>query len=165
MTAQSSTHDLTQRTVDLALTNVEEGGKPFACVIVDQATGEVVHEATNQVSQSGDLTAHAEITAIRELVTKGRTDLTGCDVYITAYPCPMCLGALYYAAPEHVYYAASRDQEDKHYEDGGRYMTLATFYDEYKKPSGEQNLPSTHIQLKDPTGSFRLWTTRNEATS
>ncbi|MEO5652082.1 MAG: nucleoside deaminase [Marmoricola sp.] len=152
----------TQRTVDLALTNVENGGKPFACVVVDRESGKVVHEATNQVSQTGDVTSHAEITAIRELAASGRTDLSGCDVYVTAYPCPMCLGALYYAAPERVYYAASRDQEDEHYEDGGRYMTLATFYDEYVKAASEQNLPSTHVPTEDPTAPFRLWTSRNE---
>lgn len=158
----SSTATFTERTVDLALTNVDRGGKPFACVVVDRDTGLVIHEATNQVSQTGDVSAHAEITAIRELAATGRTDLTGCDVYVTAYPCPMCLGALYYAAPEQVYYAASREQEGEHYEDGGRYMTLGTFYDEYTKPAAEQSLPSKHIATEDPTAAFRLWTSRND---
>lgn len=161
MSDESNTVNFTQRTVDLALANVENGGKPFACVVVDRASGQVVQEATNQVSQTGDVSAHAEITAIRELAAVGRTDLSGCDVYVTAYPCPMCLGALYYAAPEQVYYAASRDQEGEHYEDGGRYMTLGTFYDEYAKPATEQNLPSQHITTQDPTAAFRLWTSRN----
>ena len=102
MSEQSTRATVTQRAVDLAMSNVEAGGKPFACVVVDHDSGEVLHEATNQVSQSGDVTAHAEITAIRELAAAGRTDLAGCDVYITAYPCPMCLGALYYAAPEQI---------------------------------------------------------------
>jgi len=74
----------------------------------------------------------------------------------------MCLGALYYAAPEQVYYAASRDQEGEHYEDGGRYMTLASFYGEYAKPPSEQNLPSAHVPVDDPTIPFRLWTSRND---
>ncbi|MEP7091747.1 MAG: nucleoside deaminase [Nocardioidaceae bacterium] len=163
MAENDTTSTFTQRAVDLALTNVEAGGKPFACVVVDRKTGMVLHEATNQVSQTGDVSAHAEITAIRELATAGRTDLKGCDVYVTAYPCPMCLGALYYAAPEQVYYAASRDQEDRHYEDGGRYMTLATFYDEYTKPASERNLPSTHVTTDDPMAPFRLWTSRNDS--
>lgn len=161
MSDTDQTATITQRTVDLALTNVEEGGKPFACVVVDRNSGQVIHEATNQVSQTGDVTAHAEITAIRELAATGRTDLTGCDVYVTAYPCPMCLGALYYAAPEQVYYAASRDQEGEHYEDGGRYMTLGTFYAEYTKPAAEQSLPSEHIATEDPAAAFRLWTSRH----
>ncbi len=68
---------LVQRTVDLALENVENGGKPFACIVVDEASLEIVHEATNQVAQTGDVTAHAEITAIRALAAAGRTDLAG----------------------------------------------------------------------------------------
>ena len=156
-TAGTST-SYTQRTVDLAVENVEAGGKPFACVVVDRATGSVVHEATNQVSQTGDVTAHAEITAIRELARAGRTSLAGCDVYVTAYPCPMCLGALYYAEPEQVLYAASREQEGEEYEDGGRYMTLATFYDEVAAPAPEQSLPSSLVATADPTAPFRLWT-------
>ena len=159
--SEHRTTELAQRTIDLALANVEEGGKPFACLVVDQKSGEVLHEATNQVTQSGDVSAHAEITAIRELAATGRTDLTGCDVYVTAYPCPMCLGALYYAAPERVHYAASRAQEGEHYEDGGRYMTLDTFYDEYAKSPAEQELPSTHVPTDDPTVAFRRWTSRH----
>ncbi|WP_048307248.1 nucleoside deaminase [Halomonas sp. PR-M31] len=162
MSRKNTPETLTQRSVELALNNVEEGGKPFACIVVDQKSGEILHEATNQVSQSGDLSAHAEITAIRELAAKGRTDLSGCEVYITAYPCPMCLGALYYAAPEQVYYAASREQEGEHYEDGGRYMKLLTFYDEFAKPASQQNLPSTQVSVEDPTAPFRLWTSRND---
>lgn len=154
---------LAQRTIDLALANVDEGGKPFACIVVDRESGEVLHEATNQVSQAGDMTAHAEITAIRELAATGRSDLTGCDVYVTAYPCPMCLGALYYAAPERVYFAASREQEDQEYEDGGRYMRLSTFYDEVAKSAAAQNLPSEQVEVDDPTAAFRAWTARHGA--
>lgn len=149
---------LPQRTLTLALTNVEEGGKPFACVVVDATTGEVLVEATNQVAQSGDPTAHAEIVAIRALAAAGRGDLTGCDVYVTAYPCPMCLGALYYAAPEQVVFAATREQEGEHYEDGGRYMSLATFYDEYAKDPAERALPTAQGATDDPTAPFRAWT-------
>ncbi|MCB8889077.1 nucleoside deaminase [Vreelandella malpeensis] len=160
MAQQHTPETLIQRSVELALNNVKEGGKPFACIVVDRQSGEIVHEATNQVAQSGDLTAHAEITAIRELAAQGRTNLNGCDVYITAYPCPMCLGALYYASPEQVYFAATREQEGEHYEDGGRYMTLATFYEEFAKPIAQQNLSFTQVDVEDPTAPFRLWTHR-----
>lgn len=86
MTQRNIPETLVQRCVELSLNNVEDGGKPFTCIVVDQQSGEILHEATNQVSQSGDVSAHAEITAIRELAAKGQTDLSGCDVYITAYP-------------------------------------------------------------------------------
>lgn len=153
--APSSEH--VRRSVDLALANVDEGGKPFATIVVDSSTGDVLHEATNQVAQSGDLTAHAEITAIRELAAQGRIDLSGCDVYVTAYPCPMCLGALYYAAPERVVYAATREQEGAHYEDGGRYMTLDSFYDEYAKTPDKRALSAEQGDHDDPTAPFRSW--------
>jgi guanine deaminase len=146
-----------QRTVDLALQNVAEGGKPFACVVVDAASGEVLVEATNQVAQRGDTTAHAEIEAIRTLAGRGRGDLAGCDVYVTAYPCPMCLGALYHAEPERVVYAASREQEDEFYEDGNRYVRLATFYDEYAKPPSARSLPAHQAGVGNPQAPFRAY--------
>ena len=152
---------LVRRSVDLALENVAAGGKPFACLVVDAGTGEVLHEATNQVSRTGDVTAHAEVVALRELATAGRTDLAGCDVYVTAYPCPMCLGALYYAAPERVVHAATREQEGEHYEDGGRYMTLATFYDEYARPPSARARPAEQGTTDDPVAPFREWTRRH----
>lgn len=153
------TDSVAQRTVSLALDNVADGGKPFACIVVEAATGEVLTEATNQVAQSGDKTAHAEIVAIRDLAARGRTDLSGCNVYVTAYPCPMCLGALYYAAPEQVIFAATREQENEHYEDGGRYMSLSTFYDEYAKAPEDRALPTSQAETSDASAPFRAWTT------
>lgn len=147
-------NDLTTRAVDLAVQNVADGGKPFACLVVDRTSGQVLVAATNQVAQSGDPTAHAEITAIRQVAASGRSTLKGCDVYVTAYPCPMCLGALYYAAPEQVVFAATREQEGEHYEDGNRYMSLATFYDEYAKPAVERSLPVRQQDVPDPVASF-----------
>ena len=146
------------RSVELARTNVAQGGRPFACIVVDAASGAVVAEATNQVQQTGDRTAHAEITAIRELAAAGRTDLRGCDLYVTAYPCPMCLGALYYAEPERIVFAASREQEDEHYEDGGRYTTLAGFYDEMALTPDARSLPSVHASHPHPTAPFEEFT-------
>lgn len=154
---------LPQRTLTLALDNVAAGGKPFACIVVDATSGAVLAEAANQVAQSGDPTAHAEIVAIRELAAQGRSDLAGCDVYVTAYPCPMCLGALYYAAPEQVVFAATREQEGAHYEDGNRYMSLATFYDEYAKAPTQRALPTTQGATEDPAAPFRAWTSAHPA--
>lgn len=149
---------LSARTIELALDNVAQGGKPFACIVVSAEDGDVLVEATNQVAQSGDKSAHAEIVAIRELASRGREDLSGCIAYVTAYPCPMCLGALYYAEPDLVVYAASREEEGEHYEDGGRYMRLLTFYDEYAKPVEERSLPAVRGEVDDPTVPFRTWT-------
>ncbi|OFE14427.1 hypothetical protein BA895_10730 [Humibacillus sp. DSM 29435] len=151
---------LLERTVELANTNVDAGGKPFACLIVKD--GAVVVEAANQVSQTGDVTAHAEITALRAAALQGITDLTGYEMYVTAYPCPMCLGALYYATPDRVVFAATREQEGEHYDDGNRYMSLSTFYAEYSKPTDEQNLPLVQGETDDPTEPFRRWSALND---
>ncbi|MEJ5946650.1 nucleoside deaminase [Pseudokineococcus basanitobsidens] len=153
--------DHLRRTLELASANVDDGGKPFACVVVDAATGEVLVEAVNHVAQTGDVTAHAEVTALRELAAAGRGELTGCDVFVTASPCPMCLGALYYAAPERVVYAATRAQEGEHYEDGGRYFELATFYDEYARPETDRALPMAQGEVSDPQQPFRRYRERH----
>jgi tRNA(Arg) A34 adenosine deaminase TadA len=153
--------DLPARSIELALQNVAEGGKPFATIVVDTATSEVLMEATNQVAQTGDTSAHAEIMAIRRLAEQGRSGLAGCTVYVTAYPCPMCLGALYYAQPDEVVFAATREQEGEHYEDGNRYMTLATFYDEFAKDPSARALPTRQGDVADPAAPFKAWTEKH----
>lgn len=148
--------ELTALAVSRAMDNVRDGGKPFACLIVED--GEIVVEAVNHVAQEGDPTAHAEIRAIRAAAEQGISDLAGYDMFVTAYPCPMCLGAVYYAQPDRLVYAATREQEGEHYEDGNRLMTLATFYDEYSKPVDERALATEQVAVEDPTTPFRAWT-------
>ncbi|WP_207344190.1 nucleoside deaminase [Arthrobacter sp. E3] len=154
MDTQATSEDqFVQRSVDLARENVDAGGKPFACLLVRH--GKVVIEATNQVAQTGDVTAHAEIQALRLAAEQGLSDLGEFDIYITAHPCPMCLGALYYAAPRAVIYAATREEEAEHYQDGNQYMTLETFYDEFPKAPAARNLPMRQGSSADPAASFR----------
>ncbi|WP_295821819.1 nucleoside deaminase [uncultured Microbacterium sp.] len=148
--------ELSALTISRARENVQNGGKPFACLIVKE--GEIIVEAVNHVSQEGDPTAHAEIRAIRAAAEKGISDLTGYDMFVTAYPCPMCLGAVYYAQPDRLVYAVTREEEGQHYEDGNRLMSLATFYDEYAKSVEERALSSEQIAVDDSTAPFREWT-------
>lgn len=160
--------DMTERddaftalTVQRAQENVDAGGKPFACLLVRD--GEVVVEASNHVAQTGDPTAHAEILAIRQAAEQGITDLRGFDAYVTAYPCPMCLGALYYAQPDRVIYAVSREEEGEHYEDGNRLMSLATFYDEYAKAPEDRALAAEQGHVEGATAPFADWTARHSS--
>jgi tRNA(Arg) A34 adenosine deaminase TadA len=82
-------------------------GGPFGCVIVKD--GEIISRASNCVTSTNDPTAHAEITAIRDACKKLNTfQLTGCTLYTSCEPCPMCLGAIYWARPDKVFYASSR---------------------------------------------------------
>ena len=95
------------RAIELATENVRTGrGGPFAAVVVKD--GRIIAEGANRVTSSNDPTAHAEIVAIREACRAlGNFQLAGCDVYTTCEPCPMCLGAIYWARPARVFYAAT----------------------------------------------------------
>src|SRR5690606_9699835 len=103
-------HDLSflAQAVDLAIHGVEQGaGGPFGCVIVKN--GQVVGQGNNRVTVDNDPTAHAEVVAIRDACKKlGSFQLEGCTVYASCEPCPMCLGAIYWARPDRVVYAATR---------------------------------------------------------
>ena len=95
--------------IDLALENIQNGGGPFGAVIVKD--GEVVATGCNRVTASCDPTAHAEVVAIRQACNKlGTYQLTDCDIYTSCEPCPMCLGAIYWARPKRVIYANTREE-------------------------------------------------------
>jgi guanine deaminase len=94
-----------QQAIQLALENVQNGGGPFGAVIVKE--GRVIASGVNQVTPTLDPTAHAEIVAIRRAChALQHFELTGCEIYCSCEPCPMCLGAIYWARPERVYFAA-----------------------------------------------------------
>src|SRR5579871_475778 len=99
-----------QQAIDLAREGVEQArGGPFGCVIVRD--GEVVGKGANGVTSTNDPTAHAEIVAIRDACQRlGTYQLSECTVYASCEPCPMCLGALYWARPKRVVFAATRHE-------------------------------------------------------
>ena len=94
--------------IDEALMNINRGGGPFGAVIVKG--GKMISSCSNRVTIDNDPTAHAEILAIREAAeTLGTWDLSDCEIYSSCEPCPMCLGAIYWAHIPIVYYGANRD--------------------------------------------------------
>ena len=95
------------RAIALSLENVQQrGGGPFAAVVVKD--GAIIAEGANEVTATNDPTAHAEVVAIREACRKLKSfDLQGCEICTSCEPCPMCLGAIYWARPTRVYYANS----------------------------------------------------------
>ena len=152
--------DFVKRTIDLAMKNVEEGGRPFATVIA--RNGEVVAESPNRVAQTHDPTAHAEILAIREACRKlGTEHLTDCDIYILASPCPMCLGSLYYCSPRQVIYITTREDYSPFYRDDRKYFELDTFYAEYAKPIEQRRLPMIQQRSEDAIKVYRRWKALN----
>jgi len=99
-----------ERAIELARQGMKSGqGGPFGCVIV--LGDEIIGEGCNQVTSSNDPTAHAEVVAIRQACNKlGTYQLTDCDIYTSCEPCPMCLGAIYWARPKRVIYANTREE-------------------------------------------------------
>lgn len=99
--------ELMLRAIALSEKSVANGGGPFGAVIVRKGT--IVAEASNSVTLDHDPTAHAEVNAIRKACQKlGTYDLSGCDIYCSCEPCPMCFGAIYWAHLDTIYYANTR---------------------------------------------------------
>jgi tRNA(Arg) A34 adenosine deaminase TadA len=149
--------DFAQRAIDLIRENVAAGGLPFATVIVKD--GEIIAECANRVPETHDPTAHGEILAIREACTKlGIERLDGCTVYIGSHPCPMCLGALYHAAPDEVIFLASREAYAPYYTDAKpRYFEPSEFYGEFGKPWQERRLPMRYEPRDNIVEVYKLW--------
>ena len=102
-----------RRAIELAQNGIEENaGGPFGAVVVKD--GEIIGEGWNQVTSTNDPTAHAEVTAIRQACeTLGSFQLKNCTIYTSCEPCPMCLGAIYWARPKKMFYACTREDAAK----------------------------------------------------
>ena len=140
-----------RRAIELARQGVENNrGGPFGCVIVKD--GEVVGEGCNQVTSANDPTAHAEITAIRDACRKLNSfQLTDCSVYTSCEPCPMCLGAIYWARPAAVYFAGTReDAAAAGFDD-------ELFYDEIDRPNDERQLRLQPMLRDEAQQGFEQW--------
>jgi tRNA(Arg) A34 adenosine deaminase TadA len=99
--------ELMRRAIALSEESVKKGGGPFGAVIARE--GEIIAEASNSVTLDNDPTAHAEVNAIRKAAKRlGTFELSGCDIYTSCEPCPMCLGAIYWAHLDTIYYGNNR---------------------------------------------------------
>jgi len=127
-----------------------EGGGPFGAVVVRDGT--VIGRGWNRVTPSGDPTAHAEIVAIRDACRAlGAFRLDGCELYSSCEPCPMCLGAIYWARLARVIYGATRgDAAAAGFDDSLIYRELAL-------PPGERAIPMTQLLRDEALESFRRW--------
>jgi tRNA(Arg) A34 adenosine deaminase TadA len=137
--------------IDLARKGVEAGeGGPFGCIIVKG--GVVIGKGCNGVTSTNDPTAHAEVMAIRDACRSlGDYQLSGCEVYTSCEPCPMCLGALYWARPDRVVYAATRHEAaEAGFDD-------AFIYKEINLPDGERRIPFVHGGVEGSGEVFALW--------
>ena len=153
--------DPASRVIELALRNVEEGGRPFACVIMRD--GELVAEGPNLVVQTHDPTAHAEMVAIRAACAKLKAEtLSDCEIYALSHPCPMCLGALYHCSPARFVFFITPDDYAPYYRDNKKYFEVETFYAEYAKSWKDRRLPMEFRPRPDALGVYQRWQERNE---
>jgi guanine deaminase len=144
-----------KQVIQMAADNVRRDGGPFAALIVKD--GIVIAAGTNQVTRTHDPTAHAEIVAIREACRiLGDFQLTGCDVYSSCEPCPMCLGALYWARPERIFFAAT------HEDAAAAGFDDQFIYQEMLLPLVNRNIPTFHVSLSGATRPFDEWRSKAE---
>ena len=144
--------------IRLAVENVKRGtGGPFGAVVVKE--GKIIAACVNTVTPDCDPTAHAEVNAIREACRKLDTfQLEGCEIYASCEPCPMCLGAIYWARPSRVYYASTKED-----------AALAGFddsfiYKEIALPEADRSIPFLN-EKEDMAGEeFSLWKENKDKT-
>lgn len=136
--------------------NKNDGG-PFGCVIVKQ--NKIISRGHNKVTSTNDPTAHAEIIAIREACKTLETfQLEGCEIYTSCEPCPMCLGAIYWARPDVVYFANTRkDAAEIGFDD-------SMIYDEINAKMEERKIPLINLQSENAKQIFQKWKEKNDKT-
>ena len=147
-----------RRAIELARDGMTaNSGGPFGCVV---ARGdEIVGEGSNRVTSSNDPTAHAEVVAIRDACSRlGTFQLEGCTIYTSCEPCPMCLGAIYWARPDAIYFAGTREDaaeagfDDEH------------FYNELNKANVDRELPLKALLRDEARAVFQSWIEKPDKT-
>ncbi len=145
-----------RQAIDLGIRAMrDETGGPFGAVIVKD--DQIIGQGQNHVLGRCDPTAHAELEAIRDSCQRlKRFDLQGCDIYTSCEPCPMCLGAIYWARLDNIYYAANRaDAAAINFDD-------EYFYTELCKPRHNRDVPMTEILRQDSLAMFAEWQAKED---
>jgi guanine deaminase len=146
------------RAIQLSIENVHfERGGPFGAVIVRD--GAIVAEGTNQVTSTNDPTAHAEVLAIREACKKLNVfDLEGCEIYSSCEPCPMCLGAIYWARLSRIYFANTGTDASKiGFDDSLIFRELAL-------PLSQRKIPMIQMMREEASAAFQAWEDKPDKT-
>lgn len=143
--------DFMLEAIKLAFTGMQEGcGGPFGAVIVKD--GQIIGRGHNQVTNTLDPTAHAEVVAIRQACKNiGNFSLEGCEVYTSCEPCPMCLTAIYWARCEKIYYGCTqKDAQAIGFDD-------SFFYNELTKEPSERHIPISELMREEALKAFTYW--------
>ena len=138
------------RAIELSIKSASGIGGPFGCVVVKDNM--IVAEGSNKVTFSNDPTAHAEIVAIRDACKKLNTfNLSGCDIYASCEPCPMCLSAIYWSHIANIYYANTRDDAKKiNFDD-------SMIYSEFSKKIEDRRIPIKQMLREEALKAFDIW--------
>ena len=136
--------------IELSIESVNKNGGPFGSVVVKD--NKIIAKGSNKVTFSNDPTAHGEIVAIREACKKlNNFNLSGCELYSTCEPCPMCLSAIYWARIDKVYYANTREDARKiDFDD-------SLIYSELDKKINERKISMTQMMRNEALKAFELW--------
>lgn len=136
--------------IRVSIQNVDENGGPFGAVIVKN--GEIIATGVNRVTSNNDPTAHAEVNAIREASKKlGTFDLQGCEIYSSCEPCPMCLGAIYWARLDKLYFANTKqDAKEIDFDD-------SFIYEELELSIENRKILTTQILREEALEAFNRW--------
>ena len=144
-----------RKAIELSIQNIADGGGPFGAVIAKD--GEIIATGTNRVTSENDPTAHAEVNAIRSAGEKlGTFDLSGCEIYSSSEPCPMCLGAIYWARLDRLYYGNSKlDAARIGFDD-------AFIYKELELRPDERRLRSEILLPEEARKAFDEWAEKDD---
>ena len=139
-----------RKAIALSVDNIKKGGGPFGAVIVKD--GKIVATGVNRVTANTDPTAHAEVNAIRKASKKlGTFDLAGCEIYTSCEPCPMCLGAVYWAHLDKMYYGNTKtDAKNIGFDD-------SFIYDEIELKPENRRLQSVQLLPDEAIKAFESW--------
>lgn len=138
------------RAIELSISSAKDTGGPFGCVMVKD--DKIIAEGSNKVTFSNDPTAHAEIVAIREACKKLNTfNLSGCDLYASCEPCPMCLSAIYWSHVDNIFYANTREDAKKiNFDD-------SLIYSEISKKNEDRKIPIKQMLREEALKAFEIW--------
>ena len=138
------------RAIELSIDSVSSRGGPFGSVIVKD--DKILGEGSNKVTSTNDPTAHGEIVAIRHAcINFNNFNLSGCDLYTSCEPCPMCLSAIYWAHIDKIYYANTRSDAQKiDFDD-------SLIYSELTKKVDQRKIPTVQLMREEASKAFELW--------
>lgn len=150
-----SCEEFMQEAIGLSIKNIDDNGGPFGAVIVKD--GKIIARGVNRVTSNNDPTAHAEVNAIREAAAHlGTFDLKGCEIYSSCEPCPMCLGAIYWARLDKLYFANTKlDAKNIDFDD-------SFIYEELDLPIEKRKIPTKQMLREQALEAFNKWKSKTD---